>query len=84
MIKPKGQRILKRVYKVPLRNLDDNQLEVYIGATARNFKDRILEHKDNVHKGDLYTALTQRVYEKNANVLWQDAKIIKNVRNHKD
>lgn len=75
--------IISRVYSIPLQNLDDNQLEVYIGATAQNFKDRISEHKDNVHKGDLNTALAQRVCEKNTEVLWQDARII-NVNNRKD
>lgn len=72
------------VYKVPLRNLDNNQLETYIGATACNFKHRILEHKDNIRKGDFCTALAQRVYEKNTEVLWQGAKVVKNVRNSKD
>lgn len=68
-------------YKVPLKNIEDNQLETYIGTTVRNFKQRIKEHKESIRRGDLCTALAQRVFEKNAEVLWQNAKVIKSVTN---
>lgn len=72
------------VYKVPLKNLVDNQLETYIGATARNFKHRIREHKDSICRGNLCTALVQRVFEKNVEVLWQGAKVVKCALNCRD
>lgn len=58
------------VYKIPVWNVEDNSLEVYVGVTARNFKDRLAEHKDNLIKGNLVTALVQRAFEKDVNILW--------------
>lgn len=71
------------MYKIPLQNVEDNRLETYIGATARNFRDRLVEHMEDISKGNLNTALAQRVYEKDTKVLWQDARIIKNVQDRK-
>lgn len=47
------------VYKIPLRNIDDNCTEVYVGATSRNFRERLIEHKSNISKGNFVTALAQ-------------------------
>lgn len=72
------------MYKIPLQNVEDNRLETYIGATARNFRDRLAEHMEDISKGNLNTALAQRMYEKkDTEVLWQDAQIIKNVQDRK-
>lgn len=58
------------VYKIPLHNVDDNRSEVYVGATARNFKDRLNKHKDSITKGNLVTVLAQRAFEKDVNINW--------------
>lgn len=44
----------------PLDNVQDSHKEVYIGATKRNFSERLLEHKICIQKGNLSTALAQR------------------------
>lgn len=80
----RGEGFRTGIYKVPLINLEDNQFEVYIGATAGNLKDRISEHKNNVRKGELCTALALRAYEKSVDIFWKDAKIIKNILDPKD
>lgn len=72
------------VYKIPLRNIDDNRTEVYVGATSRNFRERLIEHKSNISKGKFVTALAQRAYEKHVDIIWQDAKVIKSVHDRRD
>lgn len=72
------------IYKISVQNIEDNYLEVYVEATARNFKNRLAEHKDNLCKGNLVAALAQRAYEKDVNVLWQNVKVIKNICNRRD
>lgn len=54
-----------RVYQVEIDNLDNGQREVYIEATARNLEDRIAEHKIDIKKANLTTALARRAYECN-------------------
>lgn len=71
------------VYKIPVQNFEDNRTKTYIGATARNFKERLTEHKENISKRNLNTALAVRVYEKDTKVLWQNARVIKNIQDHK-
>lgn len=36
------------VYSIPLKNLDDNPEELYIGATSRNLKERLSEHERDI------------------------------------
>lgn len=69
---------------MPFYNVDDNQLEVYVGATGRNFRDKLCEYKDSIAKGNLVTALVQRAYEKDINIDWKDDKVTKSINNHKD
>lgn len=72
------------IYQIPLRNIDKKRDEVYIGATSRNLKDRLLEHKSDIKKGNLNTALARRAYEQNIEVKWNEAKVIQRVNNIKE
>lgn len=58
------------VCEIPLKNIDTQKKEVYIGATARNLKDRLNEHEDNIKKGLLTTALSRRAYEYEVKIDW--------------
>lgn len=53
------------IYKIPLVDLNTRQNKAYISATGRNFKDRIKEHKDDIKKANLTTALAAYAYESN-------------------
>lgn len=72
-----GQKECTELYQIPLENLDSGQRENYIGATARNLKDRIDEHKRDIRKGILTTALVKRAYVCNVKVDWEDTKVTK-------
>lgn len=85
MIRIREQRALNQAFiRIPLHNVEDNQSEIYVGATARNFKDRLNKHRDNIIKGNLVIALAQRAFEKDININWQNAKIVKNIDNCKE
>lgn len=64
------------IYQIPLRNIDRQKDEVYIGATSRNLKDRLQEHESDIKKGLLSTALARRAYEQNIRIKWDESKII--------
>lgn len=65
------------VYQVEMNNLDSGQREVYIGATVRNLEDKIAEHKRDIKKGNLTTALARRAYECNLEIDWNRTRVIK-------
>lgn len=67
------------IYKIPLQDNDENKEKIYIGATARNLKDRLKEHKQNISAGNLTTALSRRAYEANVMIKWKEAKVIRSV-----
>lgn len=67
------------IYQIPLRNIDRQKDEVYIGATSRNLKDRLQEHESDIKKGLLSTALARRAYEQNIRIKWDESKIIQRV-----
>lgn len=45
------------IYRIPLENIDESRTEVYIGATTRNLKDRIQEHKRDIGQGNVQTGI---------------------------
>lgn len=51
------------VYEIPLINNDKQQKEVYIRVIARNLRERLKEHKADIRKGVLMTALARRAYK---------------------
>lgn len=67
------------IYQIPLRNIDRQKDEVYIGATSRNLKDRLQEHESDIKKGLLSTALARQAYEQNIRIKWDESKIIQRV-----
>lgn len=69
------------VYQIPLLNLDYQRNEAYIGATTRNLKNRLNEHKRDIRNGALTTALAKRAYEHDVKINWEEAKIIKEIHN---
>lgn len=66
-----------------MQGSSDNKIETYVGAMVSNFKDRLAEHKADISKGNFNTALAIRAYEKDINVLWHEACVIKEVRDCK-
>lgn len=69
------------VYKIPLRNLDLNKDEAYIGYTSRNLKTRIKEHKQSLCYHNTTTALTKRFLEYNLDIDWSNTTLLKCIPN---
>lgn len=69
------------IYSIPLQNLDNGTEELYIGATCRNVKKRISEHKRDVKNASFTTALVKRAYEGNVRMKWEESKVTKQVVN---
>lgn len=68
------------VYQIPLKNVDSQKDEIYIGATSRNLKDRLNEHRADIKKGLQSTALARRAYEHHIKIEWERSKIVQKVR----
>ncbi|XP_023232908.1 uncharacterized protein LOC111632647 [Centruroides sculpturatus] len=65
------------VYSIPLKDRRFNTNLVYIGATLRNLKKRIAEHKQSVNKNIDSTVLAAFAKQQNIEVFWDRASIIK-------
>lgn len=50
--------------------------KAYLGATQRNLKDKVEEHKCDIKFGNLTTALVKRAYENDVRINWNEARII--------
>lgn len=51
---------------------------------ARNLGDKLLEHKRDVEKRVLSTALARRSYEQDIKIRWQDAKVVRQIHDLKE
>ncbi|XP_067120956.1 uncharacterized protein [Centruroides vittatus] len=71
---------LTGVYSIPLRDKRFNSDLVYVGATMRNLKKRIEEHKYAVNKNVDSTVLAAFAKEQDVTVYWDKAEIIKPTR----
>lgn len=69
----------KGVYKIPVEDLDSNKKLAYVGVTSRKLSKRLEEHKKDIEQARTTTALAQEAYSKNVNILWDEAKVIRNV-----
>ncbi|XP_023235281.1 uncharacterized protein LOC111634677 [Centruroides sculpturatus] len=68
---------LTGIYSIPLRDSRFNSNLVYIGATLRNLKKRIHEHKLSVNKTIDSTILATYAKQQGITVFWDQASIIK-------
>lgn len=69
------------IYNIPLQNVDNGTEELYIGATCKNLKERLAEHKRDIKNANLMTALVKSAYESNVSIRWEESKVTKQIIN---
>lgn len=71
------------VYKIPVEDSSTRQQMSYIGVTTRTLKQRVHEHKNNIAKGNVSTALANGAYSKDLKIDWEESSIIRTFRKRK-
>lgn len=67
------------VYEIPVRNVKDGECSKYIGVTTRTLEQRITEHKRDISKGKITTALATEAYANDLEINWNRAKVIRHL-----
>lgn len=64
------------VYKIPVERKATRSATSYIGVITRTLAQRIDEHKIDLNKGRLMTALAIKAYSSDLQIKWDKAEII--------
>lgn len=67
------------VYKIPIKDIKENESRAYIDVTSRTIKKRIEEHKMDIQNARLTTALAVEAYNSDIEIKWDEVKRIKPV-----
>lgn len=65
------------VYSIPIEDVVTEERAAYVGVTSRTLAIRIDEHRREVRKGKVNTALVTEAYSRDLDIKWQQAEVIR-------
>lgn len=80
---PRSEKEKQGVYEIPVTNVRMQQPAKYIGVTTRTLAQRLQEHKSDIANARTTTVLALETYAEDLDVKWEEARIIKQIRNKK-
>lgn len=67
------------VYSIPIEDVVTEEKAAYVGVTSRTLATRIDEHRRDVRKGNINTALAMEAYARDLDIKWQQAEVIRTI-----